>query len=793
MTSKRKTGIVFYLFSRVFLAIAACALFIPAAYLPIYKSRITDIIEVQAGTFASTLLAVQSEALYLEDYFSVIEYTQNVLRNTSGIDQVSVIKSDETGFVIEANQWSMITDGDHGRHFGPEFMEYVAAVPSYFVLHKPIVISNYDWGHLEVRLAGEKFDELIADYYFNYSLLALGIILGVLTLMFVSSRPIVRQLENLRDSANRLAHGELTARVDEQAIGELAHLSSSFNEMAQALEEKTEHVEQLANVVEETNDGFIIFDRDQRIVFTNRTFISLIREVTNRSPIDLATTLSFFDIDPAVKAQISSYDFENLSFDTVLSSSNPAQHIELRLQRISGHGERQQLVLSTSDITHRKSLESRLNDLANYDKLSGLPNRRLFTAALEDAIAEQDKFVVLFMDLDNFKVVNDSLGHDAGDVVINTIGQRLKTCLRDADTLARLGGDEFTAILANAPSPEQTEDLCQRIISEISAPLQYEERDLRLGISIGAVRVPEDAATVTDILKFADAAMYDAKQAGKMNYSFFSSNMLKRIVDVLDTEEALRKALRDDELAIYYQPVLNAQKGVLFTEALVRWPRLNIPPQEFITIAERSALITELDRWVFSHTLEQLRVWRSKGYQPTISLNVSPRTLQNEHAADDIIAMIADAEVAPTQVQIEITESLLLDAESHAMANLEKLRQNKVKIALDDFGTGYSSLSYLNNLRIDTLKLDRNFVAECHTRKGAGIIAGSIIEMSNQLGLCTVAEGVENQAQLDWLIKAGCNGMQGFHLGKPIPSHKFEQRWLKRDHSLNSDSLSSSI
>ena len=782
MNSKRSTGIVFYLFSRIFLGIAACAIVIPAAYLPIYKARIVSIIETQGQAFASTLLAVKGEDLYLEDYFSVIEYTQNVLKTTPEIEYVKIRKHGEPGFGVGPRQWTMLSevDGAVSPKLPGQSLQHIENEADYFALSVPVVISNYDWGTLEVRLSSSTYNDILSDYHFHYSILAIGIILGVLVLMYASSRPIVRQLHTLRESANQVATGAMGTRVEENGIGELRSLSASFNEMAKALEEKTDHIEQLANVVEETKDGFIIFDPDYATIFTNNTFELLVEETGHPLPTDISQAIDLFQCNMPIEAQLGSYDFKSLECDALLKGSRPPKHVEISLQKMLGNRGRHQFVLSTSDITSRKDLESRLNDLAYYDKLSGLPNRRLFTSALEDELNKESKFVVLFMDLDNFKVINDSLGHDAGDMVINSVGQRLRTCLRDDDLLARIGGDEFTAILANAPNTDSTTEICQRIIQEISEPLAYENRELRLGISIGAVRVPEDANSVSDILKFADAAMYDAKQSGKMNYSFFSSNMLQRMVDVLNTEEALRKAMDRNELAAYYQPVFDGEGNVVLAEALIRWPSLDIPPQEFLNIAERSDLVSQLDYWVMQQGLAQLAFWHNEGVGLPLSLNVSPRTLQKHGFADRILSMLREKDLPTQLVQLEVTESILLDTDSPALQNLQHLRHSGIKIALDDFGTGYSSLSSLKNLTIDTLKLDSTFVAQCHSDSNSGIVASAIIDMSNRLGLITVAEGVESEAQRAWLNNAGCTAMQGFFLGEPVPGSEFAQHWLSK-------------
>lgn len=778
-TYRFSKSLVFHLFSRLFVVITACVLIVPVFYLPGYKDRITAIICGQGETFASTLLAVNEEALYYEDYASLLEYVQSALTNTPHIERVQIINQKDQVITIGSETWSL--DG----------LEQVSEVFSrtsedrkvvlledetgeYFYFHEPIEIGNYPWGHLQMKISAHEYNQLLAEYYRNYLLVAVSMILSVLMLMFFTSRPIVRQLESLRESADLLAGGKLDTQVPEHSIGELKLLSRSFNAMAQSLNEKTKRISQLAKVVEETNEGFAIFDAAEEIVFCNRTVEELLNKITDVRPESLSEMLELLGVHNSTTVMNRARDARIRTID-----EDREVHVEIKLQRISGnHGESHHFVLAVADITQRKVLEERLKNIAHYDKLTGLPNRRMFLKDLDDALAVREpKMVVLFMDLDNFKVINDSLGHEAGDFVLRTVAERLGSCLRSEDLLARLGGDEFTAIIRSDLSHDGVRNLMQRIIHSIDEPLQHEGRDLKVGISVGAVQVPEDAHTASDILKKADIAMYHSKQQGKRSFSFFDDSMLQALIERLDTEEALRRALREDELEMFYQPIFHADGTLFGCEALLRWPAMGLTPDIFVAVAERSDLIVDLDRWVLRTVIQQVAEWSGLLDGRIVSINVSGRVLKSQNLSAWIKTDTQAFGVDPQRLQIEVTESVFIEGEDQAAGTLEAIRDLGCRVAIDDFGSGYSSFGYLYKFPIDTLKLDRSFMAQCPDSDVASAVIRSILKMADELGMVSIAEGVESERQAEWLIRAGCKALQGFLYEQALPAEQMRSRF----------------
>lgn len=761
-------GLVFHLFSRVFIVIAACVLIIPAFYVPDYKARLTSIFSGQGETFASTMLAVNQEALYHEDYAKVLGYAHSALANTPLIEQVQIVDSSNQVITIGAKTWSL--DGEElaaevlGRVPAGENIVLLAdGSHKHFYYQVPIEISNYPWGYLQIRISGQEYDQLLTQYYRNYLLVTAGMILGVLALMFFTSRPIVRQLESLRESADSLAKGELNTRVPEHDIGELKLLSQAFNAMASSLNEKTKRVGQLAKVVEETNESFIVFDAVENIAFCNRAAEHLIGLMSDSPPRNLSEVLALFGV-------VEAREMIDQAADIQVCTVGDAKHYEIKLQRISGdEDDSHHYVLGIADISQRKALEERLNNIAYYDKLTGLPNRRMFLNDLDHALAAPDpRMTVLFMDLDNFKVINDSLGHEAGDFVLKTVSERLRSCLRAEDVLARLGGDEFTAILKSDLTQNGVQVLMQRIIREIGQDCECENRNLQVGISVGAVRIPEDALSASDILKKADIAMYHSKQNGKRNYSFFNDSMLKRMIERLDTEEALRRALKQDELEMFYQPIISAEGTMLGCEALLRWPAMDISPEVFVSIAERTDLIVELDRWVVRTVIQQVAEWREILAGRIVSINVSGGVLKSRNLSAWIKTDTQAFAVDPQAIQIEVTEGVFIDGEDKAAETLEAIRNLGCRVAIDDFGSGYSSFGYLYKFPIDTLKLDKTFMAHCPESDVASAVVSSILKMAEDLGVLSIAEGVESRAQADWLFQSGCQAVQGYLFGKAL-------------------------
>ncbi len=438
----------------------------------------------------------------------------------------------------------------------------------------------------------------------------------------------------------------------------------------------------------------------------------------------------------------------------------------------------------------RKKAEERILFLAYYDSLTSLPNRILFKDRLYQSLVmakrHQRLLAILFLDLDNFKRINDTLGHPAGDELLKQAAVRLSNYIRKSDSisrysadefstvLARLGGDEFTILLTEIAQAHDTIKVAQRILDAIAQPFDIEGQEVFITASIGIAIYPIDGEDVDTLLKNCDTAMYHAKNEGRNNYKFYEQSLNKTALDILTLENNLRKALDKQEFIVYYQPRIDIRtRNIVGLEALIRWrhPQKGmIPPSEFIPMAEENGLIVPIGEWVLNEACKQNKTWQAKGFAPVfISVNLSGKQFKQQNLIKVIQQALSETALDPRYLELEITESIIQDTGSTAVI-LCDLRNLGLKISVDDFGTGYSSLSYLRRFPVDALKIDRSFVKDATKDMDSAAIVKAIIAMSHCLKLRVVAEGVETEEQLKFLSDEGCDEFQGYLISPPLPA-----------------------
>ncbi|WP_445628273.1 GGDEF/EAL domain-containing response regulator [Nostoc sp. DSM 114167] len=432
------------------------------------------------------------------------------------------------------------------------------------------------------------------------------------------------------------------------------------------------------------------------------------------------------------------------------------------------------------EIDSRQKLQSQLLDIALHDSLTGLSNRVLFIRRLENALnrAKQEssyQFAVLFLDCDRFKVVNDSLGHLVGDELLIAIAHRLQTCIIPVDTLARLGGDEFGILLENIPDINIAIQVAERILQQLSLAFQLSRYEVFMNASIGISWGNKDYDRPEYLLRDADTAMYRAKAQGRANYHVFNPAMHQEAIQLLELENDLRRAVERREFLVYYQPIISLVTGrISGFEALVRWQhpiRGLVSPIEFIPVAEETGLINAINTWVLQSACHQLSIWQHNPVTPeplTMSVNLSARLFLQPNFLEQIDRIIYENQINPAYLELEITESVIMENTDAIKIILEQLKQRKIKLIMDDFGTGYSSLSYLHSFPLNALKIDKSFVKRMQDNKENMGLVPAMIGIANSMGMSAIAEGVETQEQLAQLRSLNCNFAQGYLFSKPI-------------------------
>ncbi|MBF8176716.1 EAL domain-containing protein [Herminiimonas contaminans] len=509
------------------------------------------------------------------------------------------------------------------------------------------------------------------------------------------------------------------------------------------------------------------------------------------SPQQLISTLRDIDHQVYVDPQ------RRLEFKRLMSKHGVVTNFESRVHRRNGEiiwiSENARSVYNSDGtllffegtveaITERKLHEAEIQFQATHDALTGLPNRTLLYDRMQRAVLHSQRYgnltAIAFLDLDQFKFINDSLGHQVGDELLKITAQRLTSCLRESDTVARQGGDEFVLLLTDQPNEEAITHTMQRVLHEVSQPWKANDLEFQITCSIGVTLCPDDGRDAETLLKNADSAMYKAKELGRNNFQYFSAEMNTSVTDRLELLNRLRQAISNEDFVLHYQPkVCLASHKITGAEALVRWNSAHsgmVSPASFIPLAEETGLIIPLGEWVLRTACRQNRAWQESGYPAIpISVNLSPRQLARGDIVEVVERILDETGLQPQYLELEITESVMTTDVEKSFALLTRLRALGVKISLDDFGTGYSSLSYLKRFPVDTLKIDQSFVRDIATDQDSAAIVKAIISLGRNLNLTVLAEGIESAEQFRFLLENGCDEGQGYLMSKPIPNKNF--------------------
>ena len=614
----------------------------------------------------------------------------------------------------------------------------------------------------------------------------------------------------------------LTAHADEETLAR-AKLAAPYGYIIKPFEESELHttieialykhqqeqqlkrnVQWLKTVISSIGDGIITADKQGRITFLNPAAENLTRlsfkQALGKKAAEILTLTDASTrkiIDNPVKQVLKNKDVFHLPSNTILVKDdgeeiylNGTVSPILDYQNVASsnkyNSELAGTVMIFQDVTEKKLAAQNLHRRAFYDSLTNLPNRAWFRERLTDAVIRVERnhnylFAVLFLDLDNFKKVNDCLGHPAGDCLLVAVAERLSRVLRSFDTIARFGGDEFGIILESLNYANESFKVARRIQKEFSIPFVIDGNTISASSSIGIVLSSQNKS-IDDLIRDADIAMYRAKEQGGGRYAVFDTQMHRQVIDAFQLENELQMAISKDQLIVYYQPIVSLSNfTVLAFEALVRWqhPKKGlVPPDEFIPFAEEAGLVTQVDLWVLKEVCKQLKVWEKIGHYSdslSVSVNFSSRHFIKPDLIEKVSAILAETEIEPRKIKLEITETALIENRTSAVELLSKLRSLGVALSLDDFGTGYSSLSYLQQFPLNVLKIDRCFVREVDRNSKNATITRALIKIAHQLKLTVIAEGVETEEELAFLSRNDCDHVQGYFFSPPLPINKLAQ------------------
>jgi diguanylate cyclase (GGDEF)-like protein/PAS domain S-box-containing protein len=684
--------------------------------------------------------------------------------------------------------------------------------------HRNASASASDSKHLVRRAVASPFDSrsivgeivLVADSEvirteageessFFANVLLLEVLAVSLAVAFVVFRTVVRPIKVLAGDLQRIrANGDerlpMPRGNESNEIGQLAKVfNGMIGHMGTLLSQEQSMREQIADserrfrtLAENSPDIIVRYDLDCRLVFANPAHARETGIALETAP---SRTLNEVDTwRPAMPLEryqarlrhvVETGAPDCLLWEWITPSGNAVSHEMYVVAEYDAEGKAVGTLAIGRNVTDRREAERQLVHQATHDALTGLPNRALLKDRLQQGIAQSRRdgrnVALIFIDLDHFKSINDSLGHDTGDELLKLLAKRMQSALRAGDTVARLGGDEFVILLQDGIARHQLDGVAQKIFETIASPCDITGHHLYPGASMGIAVYPQDGADADALMRSADTAMYAAKEQGRNNYRFYSAEMNNDLREWLQLSNDLRRALDEREFELHYQPKMNIATGAFAgMEALIRWrhPQLGmVAPSRFIPVAEENGLIGAIGLWVLDEACRQMRAWLDAGLEPLrVAVNLSAAQCRGDELMRQVHGALACHRLEGRRLELEITESIVMADAEETIRAFWTLREIGVRVAVDDFGTGYSSLSYLKRLPVDNLKIDKSFVDDIESDPNDVEIIRAIIAMAHTLGMRVIAEGVETQSQLDCLRQAGCDELQGYHYAKPLPA-----------------------
>ena len=714
------------------------------------------------------------------------------IRNAKGIVLLKRGNADLAEFInrpgsTEGLQAAAILNAESTKawHFGAPVYSQASAESPFSDASTPEFLGN-----VSVVMSKAAIDKMTVDIFFTNLMTSLSFALLFLFLIRVLTRNVARPLDRLSASMERAQMGESQVRAVPGGPKDIAKMAHAFNSMMSVLEAREADLS-IAAIAFETDEGMMVTDENALIIRVNQAFTRLTgysaEEAIGKNPSILKSGRQEAEFYERLWTSLQ----VNKSWQGEIWNKRKNGEVYPEWLNITAvvdkAGKVTNYVSTFVDFTERKQTESEIHHLAFYDPLSQLPNRRLLLDRLRQAVStsarNQTSSALLFIDLDNFKTLNDTKGHGVGDLLLIEVAKRLQGCVREGDTLSRFGGDEFVLLLEGlssemAQAAVQAQGVGEKVLDVLSQPYLLEGNEFHSSSSMGITLFSNHLHKLDELLKQADTAMYEAKKSGRNALRFFDPKMQVELEIRAQLEVGVREALRKQEFQLYYQMQVNNSGQILGAEVLLRWlhPEQGIiSPLEFIPLAEETGLIIPIGTWVLINACQQIKVWESNPLTRKLNLavNVSVRQFRQADFVAQVVEILNQTGINPALLKLELTESIVLDDVSDTIDKMQALRQIGVSFSMDDFGTGYSSLAYLTQLPLNQLKIDQSFVRNIGMKASDATIIQTIIGMANNLGMAVIAEGVETQAQRDFLENMGCLLYQGYLFGKPVPLEEF--------------------
>ncbi len=659
---------------------------------------------------------------------------------------------------------------------------------SYIEQYFPIKLDNRIIGTLYIACHD---DDIMARFQ-QFCLFALFILLAAIAIALLLANRLQRIVTSpLRLLAstirNIIQRNDFSIRANKQHDDELGHLADIFNELLSKIESEHSSLksseEKFRKLTSLSPVGIFQINPEGEIIYVNQRW----REINNIKHQEPNLQVWFSNLHPEDSLPLNKLwhrlvtEHEDMSSEVRLITKNGSISW-VYIQATSLHSKEGKLLGflgSVSDISELKKAQIQMENLAFYDPLTGLANRRLFKNRLSKAVKSVQRsdtsIALLFLDLDQFKRINDTLGHDMGDALLKEIARRLDTNVRENDTVSRIGGDEFTILLTDVNNTNDVRIVAEKILQSLSRPFMLNGQDIISTVSIGITMTPEDSINLNTLMKNADLAMYRAKELGRNNFQFFSEDMNTAILHNLEIEKELNLAIKRNQFILMYQPKMRISDNTITgVETLVRWRHPEkgiIPPDHFIPIAEETGQIIKIGAWVLEHSCHEMGALIREGLMPEdskVAVNLSAKQFSDPDLLKSVLDILVQSKIDPLNLELEITESILMDDVETAIGIMETIKSKGIHLAIDDFGTGYSSLEYLKRFPIDVLKVDRSFVKDIPEDKTDMAITSAVIAMAHKLSMRVVAEGIETQEQLDFLRENNCDDGQGYLLSRPL-------------------------